>query len=263
MPSKHALFLFAHQDDEFGVFAEIARLLEAGDRVSVVYLTSGALDGGPRPDRNAESLDVLGRLGVAASSVHFIGEKLGVPDSKLVEHMPAVLAELAALCHRIGQPELLYLLAWEGGHQDHDAAHLIGLALAKSSHCLPQTRQFTLYTGAGLSGPWFKLFAPLAANGEVMARRMSWTERLRFMRYCFLYPSQAKTWVGLFPFLFLHYVVRGTQLLQPCSLARIHEAAHDGPPLYERRGYCSQEDFFRAARPFIASSIGHVKELRP
>ena len=75
--------------------------------------------------------------------------------------------------------------------------------------------------------------------------------------------SQAKTWVGLFPFLFLHYVVRGTQLLQPCSLARIHEAAHDGPPLYERRGFCSQEDFFRAARPFIASSIGHVKELRP
>ncbi|HAK90971.1 MAG TPA: PIG-L family deacetylase, partial [Massilia timonae] len=36
-----ALFLFAHQDDEFGVFERIATLRRQGVRVACAYLTDG------------------------------------------------------------------------------------------------------------------------------------------------------------------------------------------------------------------------------
>ena len=36
-----ALFIFAHQDDECGCFSELNRLVDRGDEVFVVYLTSG------------------------------------------------------------------------------------------------------------------------------------------------------------------------------------------------------------------------------
>ena len=61
-----------------------------------------------------------------------------------------------------GTPDEVYLPAWEGGHQDHDAGHLLGLSLAAPGLRL---RQFPLYQGAGLPGPFFRVMAPLPGNG--------------------------------------------------------------------------------------------------
>ena len=38
-----SVFVFAHQDDEFGAYPEIVRLIKNGTKVLVVYLTSGSL----------------------------------------------------------------------------------------------------------------------------------------------------------------------------------------------------------------------------
>lgn len=255
MHSKRSVFLFAHQDDEFGVFAEIERCVSQGDRVTAIYLTSGEASGNGSPERNAESREVLYRLGVEPEEIYFIGEQLHVPDGKLVEHLSVVLTGLLALGERIGRGDALYLLAWEGGHQDHDAAHLVGLALAKVWECQQSCWQFTLYTGASLPGPCFRLFAPLLANGLIHRQAISWQQRLRFIRYCFLYPSQRKTWIGLFPFFLCHQLVWGTQILQLCSPKRVCQPPHPGRLLYERRGFYNQNEFFRQAQPFIETHI--------
>lgn len=44
----------------------------------------------------------------------------------------------------------LLIPAWEGGHQDHDAAHLIGRRLADRTGA--RAWQFPLYTGSALTG---------------------------------------------------------------------------------------------------------------
>lgn len=255
MHSKHSLFLLAHQDDEFGVFGEIERRLSLNDRVSVVYLTSGTLTGSPSDKRDLESLCVLQKLGVMAEDVHFLGRQFAVPDGRLVDYLEASLAQLVDLCARIGVPDDLYVLAWEGGHQDHDAAHLIGLACKRVWGSKISCRQFPLYSGQKLPSVLFRLFAPLKENGPVESYRLSWSQRVRFMVFCWMYPSQIKTWIGLFPFLMFHYVFWGTQQFQQVDFARVSAPPHQGYVLYHRRGFYSQHDFAAVAKPFIDAHI--------
>ena len=66
-----ALFILAHQDDECWCFYEICRLVSRGDEVKIVYLTSGTFDGSLSPVRNAESLAVLGGIGVPKENIFF------------------------------------------------------------------------------------------------------------------------------------------------------------------------------------------------
>ena len=237
------LFLFAHQDDEFGVFWEIHRLVAAGGKVAVVYLTSGDTSGLPAPVRDLESLSVLARLGVPKEDIYFLGRDAGIPDGCLADHMETAYERALNLIEAIGKPKRLYVLAWEGGHQDHDAVHLVGTSLAKHFGILDQCHQFPLYTGAGLPSFLFKLFSPLPENGTVQSHRISWRERFSHMAYCLAYPSQKKTWLGLFPFFVFHYLFFGTQLFQLVSLQRVCVPPHAGVLLYERRVFYSYAKF--------------------
>ena len=64
------LFVFAHQDDEVGAVSRIAFEVRAGHRVWCAFLTDGAKKVRPGV-RDAESLRVLRRLGVAGDRVAF------------------------------------------------------------------------------------------------------------------------------------------------------------------------------------------------
>ena len=246
-----SVFLFAHQDDEFGVYAEITRLIKNGTKVIAIYLTSGSLDGQPRPDRDNESLNVLIDMGVMQENIYFLGRDLDIPDGRMYEYLDKMYPQILNLLNPIGKITSLYMLSWEGGHQDHDAAHIIGLAIAKQFKILDHTFQFTLYTGHKL--PWilFKLFSPLASNGEVISFKISWHLRLRFIKYALSYRSQVSTWVGLFPFFLFHHIVKGTQILQPVTISRILEQPHPGKLLYERRGVMTFDKFNKKVQDFI------------
>jgi LmbE family N-acetylglucosaminyl deacetylase len=156
MPTDRAsaLFLFAHQDDEFGVFQVIEDCLRQGMRVRCAYLTHGA--NGSAATRNAESLAVLGQLGVARDDIFFAGDQLGICDARLSRHMAAAGAEQVAL---------VCLPAWEGGHHDHDALHVLGLHTAERLGLGGSVRQYALYNAFRCPGPFFRVMSPLAANG--------------------------------------------------------------------------------------------------
>ena len=194
------VFLLAHQDDEFGVYFAIEQWLRRGATVLCLYLTDGGFAGQQSDRRNAESRYVLRQLGVHEEDIHFVGVQRGFRDGKLYTCLDDALAAIEALLDPIPLIRALYIHAWEGGHQDHDAVHLIGAAYAGKAGLLEQSRQFTLYR-ASPSG--LKLFAPLQENGPVVAEPIPWEARRRFMRLSLSYRSQWKSWSVLLPYWFI------------------------------------------------------------
>jgi LmbE family N-acetylglucosaminyl deacetylase len=238
-----ALFIFAHQDDESGCFYEIHRLVNRGDTVWVVYLTSGTFDGSLSSIRNAESIAVLGEIGVPEENIFFLGTRETIPDGRLCKNLEVALQSLINLTKEMGVPSKLYFHAWEGGHQDHDAVHLVGVALAENLGLLDQCYQFPFYTGVNLPAVFFRMFICLPENGEPVLARIPWKQRIKFITFCFSYRSQIKTWLGLFPYFLIHHMFNGTQALQRILADRIHRPPHAGVLLYERRGVYSYEEF--------------------
>lgn len=245
------LFVFAHQDDEFGVFHEIKKLSNEGQEIFIVYLTSGTLDGSMSMLRDMESMETLALIGVKRENVFFLGGLHGLPDGKLSCHIEKAFLLLCNILSDKGPFSKIYTLAWEGGHQDHDAVHLISLASAKKINILENCYQIPLYTGMNTVWIIFRLFVANQSNGKPVLSKIPIAERIQFLKYIFAYRSQVKTWIALFPFLVLHYVFYGTQVLQKTAVSRLLQKPHDGIMLYERRGFYTYIDFQTDTDPFI------------
>ncbi len=225
------LYVFAHQDDEVAIAPRIARDVAAGARVVCAFLT----DGGAPAVRDAESRAVLASLGV--QDVLFVG----LSERTLVEHLEEAYGALEAI-----DADEVITLAWEGGHQDHDAAHLVALALAiaRGVRCL----EFPLYHGRGMPGQLFRVMSPLR-RGEV--RKLSVGEVWKRAMLCWRYPSQRRTWLGLFP----QMIWKTREVVCEASAERVLDPPHEGRLLYERRFRFPRERFFAFARPFIEKRI--------
>ncbi|WNV06080.1 PIG-L family deacetylase [Candidatus Methylospira mobilis] len=232
-----ALFLFAHQDDEFGVFQTIVDEREKGHRVCCAYLTDGGFNGVSPQRRNRESLSVLQRMGVQPQDVFFAGDRVAIPDGKLHEHLAAAAGWIDNWLAGFTQVVSICVPAWEGGHHDHDVLHAITVVIAERRSMTDYVRQFPLYNAHGCVGPFFKVLHPLPLNGPVEETAIPWGNRFRFLRNCLGYPSQAVTWMGIFPFAVFHYLVSGKQALQPVLSARLNIRPHDGVLYYEMRGF--------------------------
>ena len=249
---RRILWLLPHPDDEFACSMRIRATAAAGDEVHCVFLTDGGFGGQSVARRRLESLRVLRRLGVGAAAVHFLGERHGFRDGTLHERLEDALQALDALIEAMGAVDVLHVPAWEGGHQDHDATHLLGIVLARR-RSVGSLRQFPLYHGAGLPGPWFRVLHPLAANGPVQPHRATPVERLWAVALCLSYRSQWRTWLGLLPFFAWHMLARGTFPEQQVDPARVAESPHVGVVLYQRRGFLAMPEFRRAADAFLAA----------
>ena len=258
MNTKRNIFIFAHQDDETGVFWEIKNLITHGEDVIIIYLTSGDLSGNHSSIRNNESISILLKLGLPRENIYFLGTEHQIPDGKLSQFLEIAYQSIIDLITKTCAPTRLYFLAWEGGHQDHDSVHLIGTAIGKKLGIIENCFQFPLYTGHNLPSIIFKLFSPLSDNGKASLSIIPWRERLLFIKYCLSYPSQIKTWIGLFPFFLFHYIFNGTQILQPVSYQRIKQQPHSGTLLYERRGIYNYKQFLNDSDNFIQQHLNSL-----
>lgn len=247
------LLLFAHPDDEFACSISI-RDMAAANEVHCAYLTDGGYGGQSTARRKAESERVLAGLGVPAAHVHFLGERHGIQDGRLHGQLDKAEGAVNELLATIGPIQALYLPAWEGGHQDHDAIHLLGVVMANRLR-VAEVWQFPLYHGSGLPGPLFKVLSPLLANGPIVRRQASFAERLLALRLCLMYASQWRTWLGLLPMLAMHMLVDGSFSLQAVSMSRLNESPHPGRPLFERRGFLSYGEFRVAADRYLARHL--------
>ncbi|PRC93956.1 PIG-L deacetylase family protein [Solimicrobium silvestre] len=236
-----ALFLFAHQDDEFGVFHAILSEVNQGHRIICAYLTNGHAKNVTSEIRNQESISVLLKLGVKKQDIFFPGDTLNISDSKLLEHLERASNWLKEILSEVSNLAAIYIPAWEGGHQDHDALHALTVCTTMNSDVFNRVRQFPLYNRYLCIGSFFRVLSPLPSNGVVEKINIPLKNRIDFLRYCLSYPSQLVTWIGLFPFVFLHYVFIGKQQLQHVSYERIFQRPHSGFLYYEKRRFFTWE----------------------
>jgi N-acetylglucosamine malate deacetylase 1 len=252
------LFLFAHQDDEVGVFHEITSTLARGERAVCMYLTNGAWKEVTSERRNAETSEVLRRVGVAPADIHFLGTEISIPGSALPDNLDKCWDALVASVAQIGGIDRIIMHAWEGGHHDHDAVHLLGVALAQKLNVLEASRQFPLYRAPG--GRVLVTYgAPLAANGLVSRSRIPLVKRFQYISYLRFYRSQLTTVLKVGPLIAWDYLTDRCQKLQPVSAKRITERPNSGTLLYEIWKLYSYAQFKGNAAAFVARH----SELKP
>lgn len=241
------LALFAHPDDEFAVYPWIEAAVASKRLVHCAWITDGGWGGQDVVRRRHESVRVLASLGVPSECMHFLGERFDIRDGELhhaADRARLVLEELAA---QLPSGAEWLIPAWEGGHQDHDALHLLAISCAE--RYAADLYQYPLYNGAGLPGPLFRVLHALPQNGGQFTIETPISQRLSCVLRCFRYRSQWRSFVGLLPFYGLAMLRRHPFVVQAVNADRTNERPHDGKVLYERRGGPSWEAVRAALRP--------------
>lgn len=239
------VFALAHQDDEYGLNSRIRLDASRGAEIFVVYLTNGQVPRGVSPTiRNAECSRVLASYGVRPTNISFVGTEECIDVGNLVYNLDVAAARLREIIAPISSRiEAFYTLAWEGGHQDHDAAHLAALHVAAEEQLLSKCWEYSLYNGVG--APWpFHVMRPIPGK-LVASRHLPVGEAWKSAVQCWRYRSQYRTWIGLFPEAFLRWLWFRRELISPVDVSRIDAAPHSGKLLYERMFGISYEEFAR------------------
>jgi hypothetical protein len=256
-PRPFALYVFAHQDDEYGCIAQLRRDVAAGHRVVVVFLSDGTMPKVAGDVRTAESRAVLERAGIQADDIVVVGAALGIPCLALPAQLErAYEAMLAVLRTRGGAPPVhITTCGWEGGNPDHDAAHLAAARLARELG-VTDFREFALYNAYLRPGPFFRVmsFCDGARVGGDAGPRLSFGQALRDALLCRHYPSQRTTWLGLFPGALARLLWRRRHAVRRIAVPRKVRRPHPGPLYYERRWGVSYESFSALTAAFAPES---------
>lgn len=206
--AQRPLVVLAHQDDELGCTGVLQR---TSDRVTVIFMTNG--DGlapaeGEDPRvyaelRRKEALGSLRAAGIAADSVRFLGHS----EIEIYRHMalltrqptnrPSVVDFFKPIHESIAQaiaevrPDVVFTVAFQGGHPEHDLAHFFtahSLRTIAGTHSIPipPLYQFPEYELTILIPmrfrPWYR--------GEILWVELTEEELVRKRAMVDCYPSQ-------------------------------------------------------------------------
>ena len=240
--------VFAHFDDEYCALPLIKRRVREGLDQRFLYVADYATRE-LAATRFAETQALLAHLGIDPAHALHIGPGTGAVDGTVFLHLDAAYAALQAAVRAIGPVERFICTAYEGGHMDHDMCALMTAELAREQGGAP-VEMISLYNGKGLFGPFFHGGSPLPENGpvtRVSSRAAEWAAWMAEVRF---FPSQTKTWLGLWPAMFWTYAKRGFgyQILDP---ARLSERPHGGSLFYERMFQQPYEEVRAAADAFV------------
>lgn len=235
---KKIFYLFSHQDDEFGIFIQLKKDAKINDTF-VFYLTSGTdknIDKNRLYLRDKESIKTLTKLGVKKENILFVGREQNIKNNKLYLNAKKVITFFEKYISKTKKPDVIYTHSWEGGHEDHDTCNLIARKL-RIKYRIKNCFQFSLYNSFNTSIFLYKVFNPISSEG-VKRVYASISDRYFFIKLLFNYKSQIKTWIGLYPFIITHYLLKGFNILEQLNSKNIIERPHEGKLLYERRNFC-------------------------
>lgn len=253
------LFLFAHNDDEFFVLPRLEREAAAGHSVVCVYTTDGAAYGESPQRRLAESQAVLERRGVGAESLFPLGFQLGVRDGTSFRHLDSLWSELLSVANgrKISR---IYVPAWEGGHADHDAAHLLAVALARV--CSADVFEFSLYHSHRALGPLFRCMSLIPLEGATSSEDVSFRQALSWVLESRRYRSQRRAFLGLLPFCIPQILLRRSLHLRQVSGRNYRRRPYEGTLFYETRFKVPYDEFRQSTLAFIDRSVDPQSEAR-
>ena len=250
-----ALFLLAHNDDEFFVLPRIEAEIASGREVLFIFTTDGAAYG-ERPERRLkETLTALARFGLKREHIISLGTKLGVRDGTShlsIEALWKALNETPEL----GGADRIYTPAWEGGHVDHDVAHILSMALARKGDAT--VHEFSLYHGYRVRPPFFRCMTLIPATRDLNYDRRTWQQTISWLLACRHYHSQRRAFLGLIGFCLPQIMGRRSLATRKVPDYDYLSRPHEGPLFYETRFKVPHEVFKSNTASFIRE---HLTEL--
>lgn len=223
------VYILAHFDDEYGAWPMILTRARSGIDQRFLYVADYATPA-ISAARLAESRAMLGALGVKPQAVVHVGAGTGVQDGEVHAGLPAAREALRSALAGMASVERIVVVAWEGGHHDHDCCAFMAVDLAGG---VP-VEQFSLYQGRGLPGRLFRACAPMAENGPEARVGLSAGDWLAYLAAVRFFPSQWRAWIGLWPAMFATFILRGGFAHQHLAPERVRQRPHAGRLLYER-----------------------------
>jgi LmbE family N-acetylglucosaminyl deacetylase len=200
----HVIIVLAHPDDE--VFCLHLLKMFANQKRTFIYLTSGtgAKDREIAQVRNSESQHAIHLISHGADILPY-GLMFELADGNLAKEFSIEdFTWLLDYFKKHTNPTVLISPALEGGHQDHDAAFLIGKNLSR--HWNVKHYSFPLYSSAFFGFPFFRVmkndFGSIKFKQTIASRSQFLRTALNLM---VIYSSQRKTWLGLSLPILIHY----------------------------------------------------------
>lgn len=183
-----------------------------------------------------------------------------VPDLELAERSLDALNALEGWIVQAGfGPARVYAPSYEGGHPDHDAAHLIAAVVALKRNILSDAWHFSLYNAYQCRRPFFATMRQLPTREHSRIPRMSVWNRLTTALACWRYRSQWRTWLGLFPGALYARAIASRERVVLFESDRLKNRPHAGTLLYERlfsTPYSEFEKYTQQVREHLKESYG-------
>jgi len=226
--ARKILFIFAHQDDEIAYIVTMRNFLLEGNEVHVVWTTDGA-HFVPFEVRYAESLKAMKFIGVPEENLHF----LKFPDGHSILFPRKIVEKVSSLMSEI-EPNEIYTIAYEGGHPDHDFAHVAAVISSKRvfGDSCPPVFEAPLYNSYQSHITRFSRFIP--ATSPVFETRLQRRDILFKLKVILSYKSQY--WIAIFPAIFFAPVraMAGAEQYREVPSWNYLQPPHEGKLGYER-----------------------------
>lgn len=242
------LFVLAHNDDEFFVLPRVLRERAEGRECLFLFTTDGAAYGESPERRLSETLAVLGRCAVDPTAVVSLGTQLGIRDGTSHQSISSLWRGMQESLkgHAISK---VFTLAWDGGHNDHDAAHLLAVAFARLRGV--PVMEFAAYNSYRMPKPLFRCMSLIPGSGELSKDKVSCAEAVRWALTPRHYRSQRRAFLGLLGFCLPQILLRRCLVTREVNAKRYLERPHEGPLFYEVRFKVPHSEFLAATRGFI------------
>jgi hypothetical protein len=194
MSERKRFYILAHPDDEIMC---LPLIYDKGYQHLILYLTVS--ENSPRYREASKAIDFLKSQGADIKLI--VNPKPNVDGLAHLNWTKDLLLELAELINSL-LPNEIVSTHYEGGHQDHDTAFVIGFLLSR----ILDTNfiSFSTYRKSKLIFPNFATMKAITdANHFKLERIILAYTTIRLIR---IYSSQWTTWVGLGPFVIFRYL---------------------------------------------------------
>jgi len=240
----------AHNDDEYFIASRILFEVRQQNTVYCVFTTDSTVSGRGTEVRRRESIRALTLLGVRRENIYFIGQTCGISDGSSYRAIQIVYNKALETFRSLNIARL-YVMAWEGGHVDHDTAHLVGAALSRTLGLEGQAFEFSAYNNFRMPWKLYRAFRFVRRNTEQYRRALCRVEAFR----CFLlfrcYPSQWRSILGLLPDAFYRLVICREEWIRAIDGIDYQNKPYNGELFFEKRFKVTYSKFSQCTKKFI------------
>lgn len=239
---------FAHMDDEVFLIPTINRLNAENKKIYCYFLTKseGRNDRYSQEIRESESIKFLSRLAPNAE-VNFLGKILDVKDLELHLNLEKIYDYLlSALAKDV---QMIITPHFEGGHIDHDSASILGRKI--SEKLLLDHFTFALYKAKFKRFKFFEVAKIKKDEQSSFKLKVDISSYIYYLLIPFIYKSQWRTWLGIYPFLVTRIIFRRDYKIFNAASLDYENPPNSGNLLYSRRNDGTYQDWKSRVQKFL------------